>query len=291
MHPFLVNRKIGPIPLRIATYGVFVFLSILVTGALFILLSKDGRKKLVAHLIFLIAVLVMTAIGSKVIQFLLDLYMHRGEGLSAWQLFLNAGSTITGGAVFALAGIFIYGRIDPHRVVTWQSIDSLAAAFPVGHMFGRFGCYFGGCCYGDICSTWAWTITYPENWVINLIHEQPIPHGPRYPSPLLEASALLFIGVVLIILLRTLKNRGQVIALYFMLYGAARFTVEFTRGDSENRGYIGELSTFQYLSVLLFLIGIGLLILFFIRKKRGLTGPPYLPINGKEPREKDALDS
>jgi len=78
--------------------------------------------------------------------------------------------------------------------------------------------------------------------------------------------------------------------LYLILGGILRFFQEFIRDDDESRGFIGALSTFQWAYLLFICLGIGFLILFGIRKKKGLAGPPFLPISGKPPRDKDAFE-
>ena len=48
-------------------------------------------------------------------------------------------------------------------------------------------------------------------------------------------------------------------ALYMILYSIGRFAIEFIRGDI-NRGFVGVLSTSQFISLFVFLAGIYLMI-------------------------------
>ena len=60
---------------------------------------------------------------------------------------------------------------------------------------------------------------------------------------------------------RKLKKReGEVTAWYLILYSAGRFVLEFWRGDI-NRGFVGPLSTSQFMSIFTFLAGVILLVL------------------------------
>lgn len=290
MYPFLIFRKVGPFYLRISTYGIFVLLGILLTGCIYFLLVENGRQKIISHIIFFTGLLLVFALFSKVTQFLLDFYIKKDEGLTVWALFRQSGSTILGGIIFSIPAVMIFAKIDPLRIVTWQSIDALAVSFPFGHMLGRVGCFFGGCCYGKICNECRWTITYPKNWIINIFREEAIPRGPRIPAPLIASIGLFIIGTALLILFLTSKEKGQAAPLYFILYGLFRFFHEFLRGDNDFRGFIGKFSTGQYLSILLTIIGIILFISFLLRRKKGKTGRPFLPLNGKKPFEKDIFD-
>ena len=38
--------------------------------------------------------------------------------------------------------------------------DLLATVVPLGHAFGRIGCFFYGCCYGRDSSAWC-AVTFP----------------------------------------------------------------------------------------------------------------------------------
>jgi len=167
----------------------------------------------------------------------------------------------------------------------------LAAAFPLGHALGRVGCFFNGCCYGRLCSAdTPFAITYPPEWMAgrqDLVHGG-IAHGPRLSAPLIEAAGLVVIGALLVAVFRRTKSRGQVVALYCLLYPCLRFFQEFTR-DDYYRGMAGGLSSGQWFSLGLFALGLGLLALYLRRRARGLSGEPYTLVRGGSPREADAF--
>ena len=60
------------------------------------------------------------------------------------------------------------------------------------------------------------------------------------------------------------KQKERLVQLYLLLYSAGRFFVEFLRGDVA-RGSVGILSTSQFISIIMFLIG---LFLYFVFSKR-----------------------
>ena len=59
------------------------------------------------------------------------------------------------------------------------------------------------------------------------------------------------------------RTKGSVLALYLVLYSVGRFIIEFFRGDV--RGNVGDLSTSQFLSIFMCIIGI---VLYIVQRSR-----------------------
>ncbi len=94
-----------------------------------------------------------------------------------------------------------------------------------------------------------------------------VPLGiPLHPTQLYEALAEAAIFVLLVWLWRRRRFPGQVFAAYLMLYSAARFVIEFFRGDPRG-GFLfgGALSVPQVLSVGLF---VAALLLWTVERRR-----------------------
>ena len=68
---------------------------------------------------------------------------------------------------------------------------------------------------------------------------------------------------------------GYVTALYLVLYAVVRFHTERLRGDA--RLQVGTLSISQILSLLLLAIGIGVLLVLWIRRRAGRPGASWRP--------------
>ena len=113
-------------------------------------------------------------------------------------------------------------------------------------MFGRFGCFFAGCCYGAPCSSGV-CITFADPHSL-------APLGvPLYPTQLFEAGGELMNFLLLLMLYRHRKFDGQVFWLYPALYSILRFVVEFFRGDAARGVWFGGvISTSQIIAVLMF---------------------------------------
>ena len=154
-----------------------------------------------------------------------------------------------------------------HKMPTWTVTDVFAPGIALGHVVGRLGCLFAGCCFGKP-TTMPWGITFHDKFA-----EQNAGTTlgiPLHPTQLYEAGAELLILAVLLLTER--KGRpfpGRTFWSYMFLYGVSRFAIEFYRGDS--RGTIGflsmSLSTSQFISLLI--VPVSLVMLVVLGRRTG----------------------
>ena len=130
-------------------------------------------------------------------------------------------------------------------------MDSAALFAPVFHIFGRLGCFFGGCCYGVECK---FGFAAHGNTITD------IGEVTRFPVQLLESFCNLCIAIIILSVLKKQKLSGRVFYLYLIMYATVRFFDEFLRGD-EVRGFVFGVSTSQFISVIVFLYALAVLIL------------------------------
>ena len=135
--------------------------------------------------------------------------------------------------------------------------DLLCVAIPLGHAFGRIGCFFYGCCYGRL-SDCAIAVAFPrgspawyEQMNAGLIASTAQKSLPVLPTQLFEAAANLLLFAVLFAFFRRFK-RGTT-ALYLIGYALIRFGIEVLRGDP--RAAVGPFSISQTISLALLAIG------------------------------------
>jgi phosphatidylglycerol:prolipoprotein diacylglycerol transferase len=83
---------------------------------------------------------------------------------------------------------------------------------------------------------------------------------------LIEAAANLAIFGFLMWLRKRRAFDGQIIYSYLMIYGVTRFTIEFWRDDP--RGQVFGLSTSQFISVIMFVLGLAMT-LYYWRRRSG----------------------
>lgn len=220
----------------------------------------------------------------------------------------KGGITFLGGCLSALVvfGLLFFFFLKQHRMIFFKVVNIVVAAICLGHAFGRIGCFCAGCCYGavtespigvqfpgegykyygngkytvygspayvDLFDSYLEEANYQE--AVNANHTETIKYmlndAKEYasttkviPTQLIEASFLL----LLFFILANIKNFQTFI--YMIAYGSYRIFAETLRND--NRGATGlSLSPAQLLSVVMILIGIGLLITYiYLRKKKQL---------------------
>jgi len=170
-----------------------------------------------------------------------------------------------GGLIGGLIAIVLFCRKFKIGIVAFFEIA--APALALAHAIGRIGCFFGGCCYGiELPHGHPLSIVYPP-FSVNAP-----PGVPLLAIPLIEASYLFVLFIVLTILCLKVKKPGLCASIYLLAYPAGRFVLEFFRGDII-RGNYGHLTTSQYISFLIFAFGI----IYFIR---------ILRINSRQAHEK-----
>ncbi|MCL1952665.1 MAG: prolipoprotein diacylglyceryl transferase, partial [Oscillospiraceae bacterium] len=122
------------------------------------------------------------------------------------------------------------------------------------HACGRVGCFCAGCCYGREAA-----------WGIAFTHAPGAPNGvPLVPVQLFEAGFNLLLMAAILIFKPERRRPGLLLPLYLAAYAAARFVLEFFRGDS-GRGVL-LLSTSQWISLLVILPAA---IALFLRRNAG----------------------
>ncbi|MCR5266957.1 MAG: prolipoprotein diacylglyceryl transferase [Lachnospiraceae bacterium] len=194
-----------------------------------------------------------------------DLFSAISDYRQTFSSFQNAMKVflgIFGGMVFyggllggIVAGVWYIRRLKHIRLDPVVYADAYAPAIPLFHVFGRIGCFLGGCCYGMEC---RWGFVY---------HDAPIPESNgvvRLPIQLIESAANLLLFFILHRMSKKKPFRGKLICSYLIMYAPMRFVLEFFRGDVA-RGFLFQLSTSQWISILILIAAV--ISLFVFRKK------------------------
>jgi len=259
VHPILF--RLGPITIH--TYGLFVALGFLTAVSI---ARWQGRKAglAVEKLVDLAFYAALAAIvGSRILFVLIEWDYFARNPLASFKIW-EGGLVFLGGVALAVpVGLFYARRAG---LPLWETADVFAPALSAGHVLGRIGCFFAGCCYGDRCNLpWAVTFTDPESLA-------PLGVG-LHPTQLYESFGELVIFLVLITVIRRKTFHGQVFVFYGFLYPLLRFVVEFFRGD-DVRGFIagGLISTSQLGSLVMAVL--ALVGWFALSRNRRLTALP-----------------
>ncbi|HON07297.1 MAG TPA: prolipoprotein diacylglyceryl transferase [Verrucomicrobiota bacterium] len=160
----------------------------------------------------------------------------------------KGGLVYYGGLLGGILGGIIFSKIK--KIPILRLLDVLAIGLPVGHFFGRIGCFMNGCCYGkETTLPWAVHFPSPHETFGKVVH----------PTELYEAILNLALFFYLVRYYKKGKPDGSVAACYLISYGLLRFAVEFLRGDYPPYQLLfGFLTPAQGLSVILIAIGIVL---------------------------------
>ena len=186
----------------------------------------------------------------------------RGDFLALFRVD-QGGLMFYGGLAGAALALALYARAT--RDSFPGLADLVAAVLPLGHAFGRLGCFMHGCCYGRISHA-ACAVRFPryspawhDHVESGLIAETAARSLPVLPTQLMEAAGNLLLFALLVRVYRRRGDRpGTVAGVYCMGYAALRFTVEAFRGDP--RMAVGTLSISQAASLGVALFGLALVL-------------------------------
>lgn len=240
----------------IPMYAVMVFIGGAVMCGAAVLLA--GRRKTVpAEDIFymLLYAGIGCLIGAKLLYLIVsvDTYWYPeksfGENMRYWAMVLMSGGLVFyGGLIGAFLGAFRY--CVHFKVDFTESLRIVMPTVPLFHAFGRVGCFMAGCCHG---------VEHDGIFSVTFTNSPAAPNGvPLLPVQLFEAAGNIAVAIVLTVLF--LRNAGLSLAgIYLVCYAAMRFVLEFFRGDAV-RGSALALSTSQWISLLVFAVGIALIV-------------------------------
>lgn len=175
--------------------------------------------------------------------------------------FWQGGYVFFGGFILATLNGLIYCRLK--KIDFFAMADFFAPLLSLAHAFGRWGCFFAGCCYGAHCSL-PWSI-----------------QG-RHPTALYLSAGELLIFAYLIFFEKKMQDankpelNGSLFVKWVLLHSLLRYFVEFFRDDFRGAEFewplVGSLSVSQLVSLILVLF----CFLFFISKSRLKKSVPKL---------------
>ena len=201
-----------------------------------------------------ILVIVSALLGAKLLLLVVDFKQFTSSPGALIGL-LRSGGVFYGGLIAAVAASLLYLRWK--RMPLWTTTDVFAPGIALGHVIGRLGCLFAGCCFGRRTEV-PWAITFHNEFAAQNVGT-PL-NIPLHPTQLYEAGAELLILIFLLATER--KGRpfpGRTFWGYMFLYAVSRFIIEFYRGDP--RGMVGGFSTSQFVSILIVPLSIIMLVI------------------------------
>jgi phosphatidylglycerol:prolipoprotein diacylglycerol transferase len=191
-------------------------------------------------------------VGAKLLYFIndWDYYTAHPRAIFTWNT-MQAAGVFSGGLLAALAAFAWYMR--KHHMPAMATSDAFSPGLAFGHAIGRLGCFAAGCCWGRPTDH-AWGVTFKNPLAHELVGT---PLNERLePTQLFEFAVELANFFILTWMLKRKKFDGQVFAAYLILYGVARYFLEYLR-DDPGRGSVfgGIMSGTQLISICLVLAG------------------------------------
>ena len=219
--------------ITIYTYGVLVAIGFFAGMSYIIKYTNNIPLKKDRMYDFLFYLIILSIIGARLLYVLVNVdffIQHPLDIIKVWQ----GGLVFYGGFITAVIYALIYCKYK--KIDIKKLADVFAPALALGHVFGRIGCLFSGCCYGK------------ETQCFISINN-------RYPTQILEALGNLIIFFILHKLYKKSHKDGYIFLLYLICYSILRFLIEFLRGDDRGSFFLG-LSPAQNISIVIFIVAI-----------------------------------
>lgn len=237
---------------QIPLYGIFFYIGIFAAGGVALLICECKRLSKFDTVASGVYAMIGAIIGAKLLFILVswrDIIAYKVEyelSLSDTLMsVIKGGFVFYGGLIGGALGLAVY--VLQFKMKLSDFADIYAVVLPLGHAFGRIGCFFGGCCYG-VPHDGAFSYTYTAT-------AGTTPLGvPLLPVQLIEAIALFILFAILLgIFLGHTQHTYLCVKIYALSYSVIRFILEFFRGDKERGGFL-YLSTSQWISLVIFVL-------------------------------------
>ena len=253
MNPILIN--IGFIEIR--WYSVLV-LSSFVIG--YFLVAQRCKKKgysltVISDMCFYLVI--VSILGARLYYCLFNLDYYGKNLLDIFKIW-EGGLAIHGGIITGLVFLLFYTKRK--RLNLLELLDIIAPALVIGQCIGRWGNFFNSEAFGPVTTLSTLKKLYIPNFIIEGMY---IDGSYHHPTFFYESIGCLIIFIILL-LIRNKSKDGQVVGIYFVLYGIVRFLIESLRTDSL---MIFNFKVAQVVSIILILIGLYLLIKPYIRSR------------------------
>ena len=281
MHPILFG--LGPWEAR--SYGLMLAISVL--SGVFLARYRARSAGVDPRVILRLSVFMVIAIlvGSRLAYVLVNYPEFADDWLGVVDFYKNGklrltGLVMNGGVVACVLVMWVFCRRT--GTPTLRLFDIYAPALALGILLTRIGCFLNGCCYGEPTAL-ACGVVFPSDCPAGgyqrLAGGAPVP---LHPTQLYSSAYGIVIFVTLLVLEKVAARKGWkfdgfTTLLLFMLYPAARFTVEFLRHFYDETGVYFGLTHNQYLSIVLFTVSVvGMVYLARRHSRRKRHGEPPL---------------
>jgi phosphatidylglycerol:prolipoprotein diacylglycerol transferase len=258
------------LPVPIYAYGVMLGTAMIVGWFLAMRLCKeDGIPQDTAGAIYMWTA-VWSIVGARILFAITEYKQFEGNFIGIFYVW-EGGLVAYGGMIGGFLASW-YG-CRKHNIPLLRWADVSAPSVVLGTSITRVGCLLFGCDYGRVSEKLPWAIRFPHHPALNAnpspawsrhvkdYHLTPdsLQSLPVHPTQVYEMLAGLFIFAVMMYLRKVRKFSGEVFVAWVAGYGILRSIIEIYR-DDDDRGWVGPLSTSQFIGIVSTLLAIVLLV-------------------------------
>ncbi|MBR4317199.1 MAG: prolipoprotein diacylglyceryl transferase [Kiritimatiellae bacterium] len=264
--------KLGSITIQ--SYGLFMAIGFAVCFWVATQLAKrSGRNPDEVQTIIMLAA-VGGILGARIVYVWQNWATEFAANPLAMFQIWRGGLVFYGGFLMAALFMLCYAKVKRERILSLT--DFCAVLVPLGHCFGRLGCFFFGCCYGRLCPEAWYGCAFPKGspaWYNQVLAKLINPYAekslPVTPIQLIEALGCFLLFAILWWCYRRYRSvTGLCSAVYCAGYAGLRFILEYFRDDPRGATYFG-FSFSQMISFALLAVAILLIAHLFWRKNDG----------------------
>jgi len=209
-----------------------------------------------------LCIIIAGILGARVLYIILNGRYYFQHPLEVF--LLNKGGLIFyGGLICALLAGYI--MLKKRRLPVLKIADLFFVYLPLGHAIGRIGCFLNGCCYGRPAEV-LWAVRFPA---YSMVGQRWGPDNLVHPVQIYSSLANLVIFIILSLRIGYKKYDGQIILDYLLLYGLARYCLEYFRAD--NPVVICGLNVPQLMSLSMVIISLVIRIIRTWRIRANIT--------------------
>jgi phosphatidylglycerol:prolipoprotein diacylglycerol transferase len=258
-------------PVPIYAYGVMLGTSMIVGWFLAMRLAKqDGISQETAGAIYMWTA-VWAIVGARILFVITEWNAQfAAHPLNAFKI-QEGGLVAYGGMIGGFLASWYNCRKKGIPLLRWADVS--APSVVLGTAITRVGCLLFGCDYGKPAQGLAWAIRFPQHpgmganpapaWSRH-VRDYHLPQDalyslPVHPTQIYEMLAGLFIFGVMMYVRKVRTFSGQVFVTWVLGYGILRSIIEIYR-DDDDRGFVGPLSTSQFIGVVSSVLAIALLV-------------------------------
>ncbi len=150
-----------------------------------------------------------------------------------------------------------------------DALPFIPIGIAIAHAFGRFGCFWGGCCYGVEATDGVWGLPCKAGSSTLVV-----------PTQLYEMFFLIALAAVMAILYFKYDFHYN-FGVYAVSYGIWRFILEFFRADDRGALILG-LQPSQFWSIIMVILGIGYFFLQYYVLSKFMKHPELQTKENKE---------